>query len=186
MGARLYNPMTGTFLSPDPVPGGSATPYAYPTDPINFTDLNGQWWNPVHAIVGAIKSGVIEGLKWGVTKIATRVICGPELAMICPALIAAAVTFGVTLIKDVFLNHKGIGVSVVDAMQSAFGSFVSKLVGKGSIFGDVKLLRKGMAGIRRFANESADLLREHGHGKVAAAIINGCSSLISRIMTRYT
>jgi hypothetical protein len=45
MGVRLYNPGTGRFLQPDPVPGGSAGPYLYPTNPIDGYDLNGQWWN---------------------------------------------------------------------------------------------------------------------------------------------
>lgn len=35
MGDRLYNAATGRFTSPDPEPGGSPTPYAYPTDPVN-------------------------------------------------------------------------------------------------------------------------------------------------------
>lgn len=43
MGARLYNPTTGLFSSVDPVPGGNTTAYAYPQDPINQFDLNGQW-----------------------------------------------------------------------------------------------------------------------------------------------
>lgn len=42
MGVRLYNPATGSFLTPDPVPGGNVTPYTYPQDPINGTDLTGQ------------------------------------------------------------------------------------------------------------------------------------------------
>ncbi|MFF9122916.1 RHS repeat-associated core domain-containing protein [Streptomyces sp. NPDC014889] len=41
MGSRLYNPVTGRFLSPDPVYGGNANPYVYPADPVNAYDLDG-------------------------------------------------------------------------------------------------------------------------------------------------
>ena len=43
MGARGYNPITGQFLSPDPVQGGNETPYNYPNDPINVQDIAGNW-----------------------------------------------------------------------------------------------------------------------------------------------
>jgi RHS repeat-associated protein len=48
MGARLFNPGTGQFTSTDPVPGGNSTAYAYPQDPINSFDLNGQWGWHIH------------------------------------------------------------------------------------------------------------------------------------------
>jgi len=51
MGARLYDNTTGRFLTVDPVYGGNANPYIYPTDPINDSDVTGQmsvgshrWW----------------------------------------------------------------------------------------------------------------------------------------------
>ena len=42
MGARLYNPTTGLFTSTDPVYGGNDTTYAYPSDPVNSSDLDGE------------------------------------------------------------------------------------------------------------------------------------------------
>ncbi len=42
MGARLYNPETGRFLTRDPVPGGNDNAYIYPTDPINSADISGK------------------------------------------------------------------------------------------------------------------------------------------------
>jgi RHS repeat-associated protein len=43
MGDRLYNAVTGRFTSLDPEPGGNATAYNYPNDPINMFDLDGHW-----------------------------------------------------------------------------------------------------------------------------------------------
>jgi RHS repeat-associated protein len=42
MGARSYVPQIGRFLTPDPVPGGSANAYDYANqDPVNMFDLDG-------------------------------------------------------------------------------------------------------------------------------------------------
>jgi len=42
MGVRFYNQVTGAFTSLDPIAGGNATAYNYPTDPVNSFDLNGR------------------------------------------------------------------------------------------------------------------------------------------------
>ncbi|WP_394812939.1 DNRLRE domain-containing protein [Streptomyces boetiae] len=44
MGVRQYNPTTGLFLTPDPIPGGNANAYEYcSADPVNCYDLDGRW-----------------------------------------------------------------------------------------------------------------------------------------------
>lgn len=58
MGARLYNPVTGSFTSVDPVTGGNETAYGYPLDPVNGVDLDGQ-------LFGFIKKGATRfAKKW--------------------------------------------------------------------------------------------------------------------------
>jgi hypothetical protein len=43
MGARVYDPYTGTFTQPDPKQGGGANAYGYTNgDPVNETDIDGQ------------------------------------------------------------------------------------------------------------------------------------------------
>ena len=45
MGARVYDPYTGTFTQPDPIQGGGANAYGYTDgDPVNETDLSGDFW----------------------------------------------------------------------------------------------------------------------------------------------
>jgi RHS repeat-associated protein len=44
MGVRIYNTITGRFLQVDPIPGGSAGPYLYPTNPVTLLDLDGKSW----------------------------------------------------------------------------------------------------------------------------------------------
>jgi RHS repeat-associated protein len=48
MGARMYNPTTGTFTSLDPIYGGNDTTFSYPNDPVNKSDITGEaFWIPV-------------------------------------------------------------------------------------------------------------------------------------------
>jgi RHS repeat-associated protein len=44
MGVRLYNATRGLFTAVDPVAGGNENVYAYPSDPVNASDLDGRWW----------------------------------------------------------------------------------------------------------------------------------------------
>lgn len=83
MGARLYNPATGQFTSTDPVPGGGDTAYAYPTDPINMTDLDGRWWSLIKAAAKKCWSSKCyryagraakAAYNWGRTVASTRLV----------------------------------------------------------------------------------------------------------------
>ncbi len=55
MGARVYDPYTGTFTQPDPIQGGGANAYGYTDgDPVNQFDLTGElpsWVKAVAVVV---------------------------------------------------------------------------------------------------------------------------------------
>ena len=51
MGARLYNPTTGRFLSIDVIARANSNDYSYPADPINSVDISGN--NPLAVALGA-------------------------------------------------------------------------------------------------------------------------------------
>jgi RHS repeat-associated protein len=74
MGARVYDPYTGTFTQTDPIQGGGATAYGYTNgDPVNETDLSGDCGFPIGCLAaagGAILhagedagSGLLDGVK---------------------------------------------------------------------------------------------------------------------------
>ncbi|MGW5188472.1 RHS repeat-associated core domain-containing protein [Kribbella sp. NPDC004138] len=78
MGARSYNSTTGLFTSVDPVDGGNANAYTYPTDPVNKFDLDGNWggfkkaWNWVKThkletalfVASVVPIPAISGAVW--------------------------------------------------------------------------------------------------------------------------
>ena len=73
MGVRLYNPVTGLFTSPDPIPGGNDTTYAYPADPINKYDLTGKaFWIPLAVACVRYCRYAAPAVKWGAKKLAKK------------------------------------------------------------------------------------------------------------------
>ncbi len=56
MGVRLYQPQQGRFLQVDPVLGGTANPYEYPSDPLNSQDLTGTRKARVRVTLGKSQS----------------------------------------------------------------------------------------------------------------------------------
>ncbi len=85
MGARVYIPSMGRFISVDPVDGGTQNDYAYPLDPVNSEDYSGEFlWIPVImwavrivvAIAPAVikvASGAVKTAGSAITKAATSI-----------------------------------------------------------------------------------------------------------------
>ncbi|KAB2813059.1 hypothetical protein F9L07_15300 [Pimelobacter simplex] len=108
MGARLYNPQTGSFLSLDPVPGGGATPYAYPDDPINVLDLNGEWWNLCGETCRRIALGAV---MWSVEHLVGNWVCGgfgPLYGILCDGIFGAFVGVAKYVGRKIFVEKSSI------------------------------------------------------------------------------
>ena len=72
MGARVYNSVTGRFLSPDPVAGGNENSYNYPNDPVNRFDTTGLFDWGLALDIGLLVLSFVPGL--GVAALAAKVV----------------------------------------------------------------------------------------------------------------
>jgi uncharacterized protein RhaS with RHS repeats len=131
MGARLYNPTTGLFTSPDPITGGNTTPYTYPQNPINSNDLDGliAW--------AKIGKGIQKGAKWLTDSKAGKAIN-----------IACGFTFGVVsaactgVYATAYLVQGRFGEAANEAVWGAVGGGVKAIVKSRTIAKQAKAIKR--------------------------------------------
>ena len=128
MGARGYNPITGQFLTPDPVQGGNETPYNYPNDPINKSDISGSLGLLSSVAISFVVSWVIGTAVAGVG--AASVICG-AVVLVGAAIATSLASEAIESSIDDWKSSSGKGDYAKAAIQgnlSAIGDETSKQV----------------------------------------------------------
>jgi RHS repeat-associated protein len=131
MGVRLYNPVTGRFLSVDPVRGGSANAYDYVTaNPVNSSDPGGRrawrawraihWWGiSVHATASRSETAVLHedtqggslafvgGLEFGCSRIPIW-----QAALGCGIFVAFNAVWASHAINSAYYHHTCLDIRI--------------------------------------------------------------------------
>ncbi len=122
MGARVYIPVLGRFLSTDPEPDGNDNAYSYVNDPINGFDLDGN-----AGFFDNIRKGVQQAAKWAWKNRETIAMLGSVALMVVPGVGPA-----VAVARVAVLAHKGVvaaklGGTAVRIAGSAGGKGAGKV-----------------------------------------------------------
>jgi len=160
MGARVYNPVTGQFTSPDPIPGGNENTYTYPNDPINGNDFTGCWpWDLV-ANVAALGAGIV------LSAAAFGFFCAATAGVGCIVALGVAGAIGGALSGAVDgINKKHSGGSLV--ADIAIGAGIGAIAGiSGGAAKYLSILRLGTKG-GTIAKYISYILPRANVGKVA-------------------
>jgi hypothetical protein len=91
MGARVYNPATNQFTSPDPVKRGNENRYTYPNNPIEFADFSG--------LLGMLADEVLTGLINVISFALGLAVCG-LFSLFCMQAIKFVLTFLVMMVVN--------------------------------------------------------------------------------------
>jgi len=64
MGVRVYAPGIGCFLQADPLFGGNANAYGYPSDPLTRVDISGAFSTATKSVIARVAGDLLNIAKW--------------------------------------------------------------------------------------------------------------------------